>query len=463
LLKSVGAALATATLLFLSLGPVRAPASPVTDGHTGLPIGSELDEDAIDNPREVFHSEALHGRKSYLSNLGNLAFNSPLILGAAAQKAGMSCGSCHVNGATNPRLFIPGLSTRPGNFDTTSAFFNPKADNGVLDPVTIPSLRGARYLGPYGHDGRTPSLRDFIRNVVVNEFAGTEPVPQILDALVVYIEDIDFLPNPRLDKVGRLTAQAAQSQQRGEVLFTRPFPHDPSLSCATCHLPSAAFVDHQQHDIGSGGLYKTPTLLNADFNAPYFHDGRFDTYDQVIDYFDRSFSLALTTQERADLAAYLTAIGDGVRPEYHLSGPNVLSDIDDFASILDIAIASHDTDVVALAVPSLSDLLQDLADHYPDAGNTDTSRGARERTLARATLATLIQTLKRIQTDVAAGRFNDAAGEYLSYRKLTTATVPFALQAAQPWSLFNPTLHAAYLEERRKSVTPIADTEMSQN
>jgi Di-haem cytochrome c peroxidase len=460
LLKSVGAACVTVALLFLGLEPSRATAFPVNDERTGLPLGSELNEDAIDNPREVFHSEALHGRKSYLSNLGNLAFNSPLTLGAAAQKAGLSCGSCHVNGASNPKLFIPGLSTRPGNFDTTSAFFNPKADNGVLDPVTIPSLRGARYLGPYGHDGRTPSLHDFVRNVVVNEFTGAEPSPQILDALVVYIEDIDFLPNPKLDKVGRLTPDATASQQRGEALFARPFPHDPHLSCATCHVPSATFADHQQHDIGSGGLFKTPTLLNADFNAPYFHDGRFDTYDQVIGYFDSSFSLGLNAQDRADLAAYLTAIGDGVRPEYHLSGPNVLSDIDDFASILDGAIARHETDVIALAVPSLSGLLQDLAGHYPEDGNTG---GAQERTLARATLAALIQTLHRLQTDVAAGRFNEAAGEYLSYRKLTAATVPFALQAAQPWSLFNPTLHAAYNEERQKTVTPIADAKRSQN
>jgi cytochrome c peroxidase len=35
------------------------------------------------------------------------------------------------------------------------------------------------------------------------------------------------------------------------------------MSCAGCHIPSAAFVDHQQHDVGSGGLFKTPTLRNA--------------------------------------------------------------------------------------------------------------------------------------------------------------------------------------------------------
>ena len=113
-----------------------------------------------------------------------------------------------------------------------------------------------------------------------------------------------------------------------------------------------------------------------------------------------------------------------------------------------------------MAVPSLSGLLQDLAEHYPEDGNTG---GAQERTLARASLAALIQTLHRLQTDVADGRFNEAAGEYLSYRKLTAATVPFALQAAQPWSLFNPTLHAAYNEERQKTVTPVADTKRSQN
>ena len=430
-------AVAPLATILLSLG------SPAYATDTGLPPGSDLDADAIENPREVFHSEALHGRKSYLSNLGNLLFNSPLLLGDAARKAGISCGSCHVNGASNPKLFIPGLSTRPGNFDTSSGFFNPKADNAVLDPVTIPSLRGARYLGPYGHDGRTASLREFVQNVIVTEFAGAAPSPQILDAIVIYIEDIDFLPNPRLDKAGGLATGATPAQQRGEQLFAKPFPHQPQLSCAGCHVPSGAFVDHQQHDIGSGGLFKTPTLLNADFNAPYFHDGRFDTYDQVVGYFDQAFELGLTAQDRADLVAYLAAVGDGVRPQYALSGPSVLSDINDFASILDMAISRHDSDIVAVAVPSLTGLLQDLAAHYPQATVDVGTPGSNEISLARATLAALVQTLNRVAKDAAAGHFDQAANEYLGYRKLTLATARLALQAAQPWSLYDPTVHAA--------------------
>jgi hypothetical protein len=430
-------------MLFLAGVCSAAGASPVSDTRTGLPAGSELDEDAITNPREVFHSEVLRGRRSYMSNLGNLAFNSPYALGEAAQKAHISCATCHVNGASNSKLFIPGLSTRPGNFDTTNALFNPKTDNGVLDPVTIPSLRGARLLGPYGHDGRSASLRDFVRNVVVNEFAGSEPSSQILDALVAYVEDIDFLPNPNLAKTGSLTSGASPSQKRGEALFRRPFPHDPSMSCAGCHMPSAAFVDHRQHDVGSGGLYKTPTLMNADFSAPYFHDGRFDDYPQVIDYFNRVYDLAFNVQDRADMAAYLTAIGDGVRPEYRLTGINVLGDINGFAGVLDIAISSHDAAVIAFTVRSVKDLLQDLAEHYPDPVDHTISGGAQERALARATIESLMQILHRLDLDAAAGRFGEAAEEYATYRKLTFAAAPATLQAAEPWSLFTPALHDA--------------------
>jgi len=300
---------AVAATLVLSLR--LAVSFPIYGQQTALPAGSELNEQVLDVPREVFRSESAGGRKSYLVNLGDLAFNSPSLLGGVARQAGMSCGTCHVNGASNPKLYIPHMSTRPGNFDTTGALFNPKADNGVLDPVRIPSLRGAHLLGPYGIDGRNASLRDFVRTVIVEEFAGPEPSAALLDALMAYIQDIDFLRNLSLGPAGRLTARASDAERRGEVLFVKPFPHDPTMSCATCHVPSSAFVDHRQHDVGSGGAFKTPTLLNTDFNAPYFHDGRFDTYDQVVAHFDRVFDLGLSPDERRDLIAYLTAVGDG--------------------------------------------------------------------------------------------------------------------------------------------------------
>ena len=154
------AALALGFLLICLVG--RVMAFPVDGDQTTLPPKTELNEDALDRPREIFRSE-IAGGKSYMINLGDLAFNSPGLLGEVARQAGVSCGTCHVNGANNAKFFMPKMSSRPGTFDTTGPLFNPKANNLVLDPVRIPSLRGARYLAPYGHDGRMASLREIGR------------------------------------------------------------------------------------------------------------------------------------------------------------------------------------------------------------------------------------------------------------------------------------------------------------
>ena len=244
----------------------------------------------LDQPRELFHGSA--GRPQILSHQSR---RSGVQRTVAFGRHGPARRHELLDLPPEWRVQSEALHRRRllalGNFDTTSALFNAAADNHVLDPFAIPSLRGLRTLGPYGHDGRTASLRDFIRNVIVNEFAGPEPAPAILDAMAAYLQDIEFLPNPRLTSEGRLGPSASAAERRGEALFVKPFPHDPTLSCASCHVPSAAFIDHRQHDVGSGGLYKTPTLVNADFNAPYFHDGRFDSYAQVVAYFDRTFEL----------------------------------------------------------------------------------------------------------------------------------------------------------------------------
>ena len=356
----VGACLGLALLIVGAACPLSA--FPINGDQAVLPAGTELNEDALDRPTELFHSEATQGRKSYLVNLGDLAFSSPGLFGGVAKRAGLSCASCHVNGASNAKLFVPGMSTHPGNFDTTGGFFNPRADDGVLDPLTVPSLRGVRYLAPYGHDGRIASLREFIRNVIVNEFAGPEPSPAIVDAMVTYIQDIDFLPDPLIGPDGKLTDKASDSARRGEALFSKPFASDPTLSCASCHIPSAAFVDHRQHDVGTGGLFKTPTLLNAKLNAPYFHDGRFADFDDVVAYFDKTFALGLAAHDRQDLVAYLSAIGDGVTPETPDSVDPRLKEIRDFSSVLATAIPAQDSNVIALAADTIGGELEKLSE-----------------------------------------------------------------------------------------------------
>jgi cytochrome c peroxidase len=444
-----GWACVTVVLSLAALPAHHAAAFPLYGDQTVLPPGTELNEDAPKAPREQFRTEAVEGIRSYLVKLGDVAFNSPAILGGVARQAGISCNTCHISGTANPKFLIPGLSKHPGTFDTTGPLFNPKADNGFLDPVRIPSLRGARYLAPYGNDGRTASLRDFVHDVIVNEFAGPEPPAAILDALVAYIQDIDFLYNRRLGPAGRLLP-GDDAALRGQALFNRPFPHEPSLSCAACHLPSAAFVDHRQHDVGSGGLFKTPTLLNANFNAPYFHDGRFDSYDQIVVHFDRVFDLGLSAQDQRDLVAYLTIVGDGERP-YVINRIGVrLQEIGDFVSVLETAIPARNAEVIGLTVDTVDNELRELIEQFPDHRDPTIGGGQAERRHARAVLKDMVLNLRRIESAAAAGAFDEAAAELHNYRYVAAAGVGAALRAAEPWSLFNPKVHDAHYDAMRR-------------
>jgi cytochrome c peroxidase len=427
----------------LALVAANAVCAPITSRESVLPPGTELNEELLDQPTELFASELAGGKRSYEAIFGDLLFSSPDILGGVARQAGLSCQTCHQQGHNNPKLFVPGLSSRPGTFDTTGALFEPKSNNGVFDPVTPPSLRGAGHLAPYGHDRRFASLRDFVHNVIVNEFAGAEPSNEILDALVAYIEDISFLPNPKLGPGGRLTDKASAAAHRGEALFNKPFRHDAAMSCASCHQPAAYFADHQVHDVGSGGTFKTSTLINADFNAPYFHDGRYDTYGQVIEHFDRHFDLGLSGDEQRDLVAYLDAVGDAAEPTVRNTVQAELGEIGYLASVFDTAIPAHNTAAITLAVDAVGSEWRELGESFPGQGDTSVSGGLRERLLARGAVRGVVLSLRQVAMAAASDDYDAVAQAYSNYKAQVVAAAP-TLQAAEPWSLFNPQIREAH-------------------
>ncbi|MCP4204804.1 MAG: hypothetical protein GY769_23085 [bacterium] len=222
--------------------------------------------------------------------------------------------------------------------DVSNSFFGAHANNGHFDPLDIPDLRGLRFTAPYGRNGRFDSLRDFTRNVIVNEFSGDEPEPILLDALVAYMLEFEFLPNPALGPDGILTDSAPASARRGEALFNRPFAQMADRSCASCHVPSDHFLDRKRHDIGTvhgsevdsrDRALDTPTLLGIRHTAPYFHDGRLATLAEVVNWFDERYSLKLSADQRADLTAYLETVGDGVEA-YEDTVHTLASELEEF-------------------------------------------------------------------------------------------------------------------------------------
>jgi cytochrome c peroxidase len=296
--------------------------------------------------------------------LGDLLFHSPFILGHKAQALGLSCQSCHPNGAAHTKLLLPGLSDRPGNVDLTTGFFRAGADDRRDNPLNIPSLRGVRYLAPYGSDGRTASLSEFIQGVVVDSFGGEPLSPSRLRALRRYVEEQDFLPNHKLDSHNQLSAYASAAERRGELLFRTPRPG--LQACATCHPPSSMFRDGQVHRIGSGqpsspysfdDAYKTPTLLGTKETAPYFHDGRFPTLAAVVDFFNTSFHLGLNAAACADLTAYLEAVGAiDLRGDQRSIGQR-LDETSAYLALLTDGEAREDRAIWAAALTALAEAL----------------------------------------------------------------------------------------------------------
>jgi cytochrome c peroxidase len=307
---------------------------------------------------------------------GDMLFDSPQIFGDPARSLGIACSTCHNRSDVNRDLFIPGISHQPGAIDVDGAFFNHVSNDLRDDPIDIPSLRGLRFTGPYGRDGRFASLRDFTRNVVVGEFAGAEPTPFMLDALVAYMLEFDFLPNARLEPGGRLTDAAAPAARRGEALFNRPFAQMDGRACASCHVPSSNFLDRQAHDIGSvepsyagarSGALDTPTLLGSRHTAPYFHDGSQPTLGAVVAWFDGRYGLGLTEAERSDLTAYLEAIGDADAPYESFDAINTpfrlaFDELTTFASTLEMLIPKRDAEHALLLVDTVAaDLAADAS------------------------------------------------------------------------------------------------------
>jgi len=142
-------------------------------------------------------------------------------------------------------------------------------------------------------------------------------------------------PADRFDMGGEENAMS-ESAKRGLALFQG------KGRCTRCHS-GFNFADEEFHNLGidwdtsrvdlgqysvgkhpgTVGGFKTPTLREIARTAPYMHDGRFATLEEVIDFYDQGgitnphlsnliIPLGLTAQEKKDLVEYMRALnGEG--------------------------------------------------------------------------------------------------------------------------------------------------------
>jgi cytochrome c peroxidase len=266
----------------------------------------------------------------------------------------ISCGSCHVqkHAFVDPnrgsRGFEGGKTDRHA-MNLVNLRYHPRArffwderggnlESMVLLPV-VNTLEMGQDLGKLpGILARDPRYAELFWNAFGDNEITNERVSlalaQFLRSMVSYQSKYDDGRAGALSRTEDFSNFTVQ-ENRGKALFLR--------NCALCHLPDqdAHFVmtepvntgldeDTRRPDGGVGditlspadmGRFKSPSLRNVEVTAPYMHDGRFATLDEVLEHYSsggknhpnkdvRVQPLHLTRSEKAALIAFLQTLTD---------------------------------------------------------------------------------------------------------------------------------------------------------
>jgi cytochrome c peroxidase len=116
------------------------------------------------------------------------------------------------------------------------------------------------------------------------------------------------------------------SSCHAEGLFTDLKYHNNGLDTAYANPPELEGLFQGRYritlDSQDMGAYKTPSLRNLSFTAPYMHDGRFATLEEVLNHYAEGIQsnetlapplkngIKLSSNERAQLLAFLSTLND---------------------------------------------------------------------------------------------------------------------------------------------------------
>lgn len=223
-----------------------------------------------------------------LGRRGELYFND----GRLCMQQWLSCITCHPDGR------VDGL-----NWDLQNdGIGNPKNTRGMLYSI---------YTPPAMSTGIRPDAEYAIRSGVTHiqqHVLSKEEEKEIYPALEQYYRELKPIPSPYLNDDGTMTAAA----KRGEKVFEK-------AGCTVCHF-GPYLTDMKQYDVGTlqneldiEKKFKmdTPTLLEIWRTAPYLHDGRTSSLQDVVTVHNplmRGNTKDLTPEEVEDLVEYMLSL-----------------------------------------------------------------------------------------------------------------------------------------------------------
>ncbi|MFQ5431832.1 MAG: cytochrome-c peroxidase [Nitrospinota bacterium] len=312
------------------------------DSTFQLPLGLHADNFLIPEDNPMTKNKIELGRALYFDvrlsanntiscatcHAPNMAFtdNQPVSLGINRQKGRLSSPTV-INRAFSEEQF----------WDGRAVSLEEQAKGPLINPVEMGNPNHDYVINKLKNiDGYVRWFKKVFNNDVnINDLAKA----------IASFERTVVSGNSRVDRynMGDETA-LTDSEKRGLVLFRE------KGSCNKCHSGSN-FSDEMFHNIGVGwedgeinlgrysvtknardiGAFKTPTLREISKTAPYMHDGRFATLEQVMDFYIQGGEqnpfldtfmkkLEIKEHEKNDIVAFLKALdGEGWQ---HLAPPD---------------------------------------------------------------------------------------------------------------------------------------------
>lgn len=155
---------------------------------------------------------------------------------------------------------------------------------------------------PFRWSGAEKTLEGFVHSEVTGLLGGPTPSDAQTRALIGAVNGLQLPPNPYRAPDGTLTAEA----QRGKLLF------DAKAGCAGCHAGPKRGGTGISAWVGTtpeGQKLDVPHLAGVYDSAPYLHDGRAATLEEIFTRYNpgnrHGTAHLLTPQERAALFRYL--------------------------------------------------------------------------------------------------------------------------------------------------------------
>lgn len=280
--------------------------------------------------------------------LGKMLFGDPIL-----SSNGLSCTSCH-----KPELtYSSGIYTDPqGNKISVpphiNLAFNPEYDwdggIGILDTLALgdfaPSIfntngdtliarLASHSIYPYyfkkafGIDDIRTLTFDQLKHLIAKAVSQYMRSKVSANSLYDRYKAGKIMVSPEVYKGMTIffTEKGDCFHCHGEPLFTDNLFHNNGLDSVFSGMDRGRFlVNGNRSDMGK---FSSPTLRNIAYTAPYMHDGRFKTLEEVVDFYNsgvrysetidpimtkpaKAMGLGLTNYEKACLVEFLKSLSD---------------------------------------------------------------------------------------------------------------------------------------------------------